>query len=78
MPGGQQQPSRATGCPARLTAPFTEAVEVRYGEQWFHATVVGFTELGTVQADYFRTDGSLPECAGRGGGGFLKGANRTR
>ncbi|CAJ1433835.1 unnamed protein product [Effrenium voratum] len=56
-------PAQAALC-KQLGLHVGQAVEVRYGEQWFHATVVGFTELGTVQADYFRTDGSLPECAG--------------
>ena len=27
----------------------------------YHATLVNFTEHGSVMADYFRTDGSVPE-----------------
>eukprot|EP00913_Durusdinium_trenchii_P025071 g23534.t1 len=48
----------------QLGLAIDQAVEVRYGEDWFHATVVGFTDHGTVMADYFRKDGSRPEFKG--------------
>jgi len=48
----------------QLDLSIGQAVEVRYDHQWFHATVVSFTEHGTVMADYFRVDGSLPDCEG--------------
>ncbi|CAE7882788.1 unnamed protein product, partial [Symbiodinium microadriaticum] len=43
-----------------------EAVEVRHGDdtQWFHATVRGFTETGSVEIDWYRTDGSAREGQG--------------
>ncbi|CAK8997832.1 Hypothetical protein SCF082_LOCUS5370, partial [Durusdinium trenchii] len=48
----------------QLGLAIDQAVEVRYGEDWFHATVVGFTDHGTVMADYFRKDESRPEFKG--------------